>query len=129
MKSVIAFDVGKILEGRADCGRLDAKSSAQLPTINRPRRLPVAETKNSTCVGWYLFDTVLGGPGRNRSTDTRIIKHGFRRDDFIIAPSFAEIYVEDRQKTIQRPTAPRARVRETVPKMLFRQMRIATLAD
>ena len=30
--------------------------------------------KNATCMGWRFSWNVLGGPGRNRTTDTRIFK-------------------------------------------------------
>ena len=42
------------------------------PEIDRSRGLRVSETKTPTCMGWRFARYVLGGPGRNRTTDTRI---------------------------------------------------------
>jgi len=42
------------------------------PEIDRTRGLPVPKTKTPTSDGWRFVNDVLGGPGRNRTTDTRI---------------------------------------------------------
>ena len=44
----------------------------RVPEIDRTRGLPILEIKTPTCMGWRLVYSVLGGPGRNRTTDTRI---------------------------------------------------------
>ena len=42
------------------------------PEIDRTRGLLVLETKTPICMDRRLVKDVLGGPGRNRTTDTRI---------------------------------------------------------
>ena len=40
--------------------------------MDRSRGLRVSKTKTPTCHGWRSVRDILGGPGRNRTTDTRI---------------------------------------------------------
>src|SRR5471032_1178714 len=42
------------------------------PEMDRTRGLRVPETTTPTCVSGRCVRDVLGGPGRNRTTDTRI---------------------------------------------------------
>ena len=42
------------------------------PEIDRTRGLLTLETKTPICMDRRFVKTVLGGPGRNRTTDTRI---------------------------------------------------------
>ena len=43
-----------------------------LPEIDRTRGLPLPEMKTPICMDRRFVRYVLGGPGRNRTTDTRI---------------------------------------------------------
>ena len=43
-----------------------------LPEIDRTRGLPLPKTKTPICMDRRFVRYVLGGPGRNRTTDTRI---------------------------------------------------------
>ena len=42
--------------------------------INRTQELTVVETRTPTSYSWRCLNDVLDGPGRNRTTDTRIFK-------------------------------------------------------
>ena len=43
-----------------------------VPDLDRTQGFLVRQTKTPTCDGWRCMNDVLGGPGRNRTTDTRI---------------------------------------------------------
>src|SRR5471030_2512641 len=50
-----------------------------VPEMYRTRGLWTPETTTPTTDGWRCVNDVLGGPGRNRTTDTRIFKTRLRR--------------------------------------------------
>jgi hypothetical protein len=43
-----------------------------VPEMDRTSGFLTSETKTPTSDGWRFVNDVLGGPGRNRTTDTRI---------------------------------------------------------
>jgi hypothetical protein len=65
------------------------------PEIDRTRGLTVAETRTPTSDSWRCVNDVLGGPGRNRTTDTRIFK--LQVSDVRTAQGFAALYDPNRR--------------------------------
>ena len=53
-------------------GRRGHRDLFRGPDMDRTRGLRVSQTKTPTSDGWRCVNDVLGGPGRNRTTDTRI---------------------------------------------------------
>ena len=59
---------------------LDASlTEPSVPEMDRSRGFHVPKTKTPTGMGWRSVRDVLGGPGRNRTTDTRIFKTRVRQ--------------------------------------------------
>ena len=63
--------------------------------IDRTQGLTVAETRTPTSDSWRCVNDVLGGPGRNRTTDTRIFK--LQVSDVRTAQGFAALYDPNRR--------------------------------
>ena len=53
-------------------GRRGRRDLFRVPDMDRTRGLRVQQTKTPTSDGWRFLSYVFGGPGRNRTTDTRI---------------------------------------------------------
>ena len=60
------------LERTRRFGRLLGAGAGGRPEIDRTRGLLVSKTKTPICMDRRFVKNVLGGPGRNRTTDTRI---------------------------------------------------------
>ena len=81
-KSFVVVHGARCLEGvkRSGVGHTDAPClfiaslvvHSQAPEIDRTRGVRVSQTTTPTGDGWRCVNYVLGGPGRNRTTDTRI---------------------------------------------------------
>jgi len=48
------------------------QGDSQTPDIDQTRGLCVPVNENTNRMGWCFYRGIVGGPGRNRTTDTRI---------------------------------------------------------